>query len=104
MTSDNLPGDGGHVVPGGDEEVEVLLVVEVGQPGEQDVLVRQPAPDLEQPNTAKYSAMVLPAHHVGDVEGEDPVLRPAKHSAVQQDFSSDFSFQSGCTWYILLDQ
>ena len=34
------PGDGGHVVAGCSEEVEVLLVVEVGEPGGENLLVR----------------------------------------------------------------
>ena len=34
------PGDGGHVIAGCPEEVEVLLVVEVGEPGSENLLVR----------------------------------------------------------------
>ena len=34
------PGDGGHVIAGCPEEVEVLLVVEVSEPGGENLLVR----------------------------------------------------------------
>jgi len=34
------PGDGGHVVAGCSEQVEVLLVVEIGEPGGENLLVR----------------------------------------------------------------
>lgn len=34
------PGDGGHVIAGCPEEVEVLLVVEVGEPGGENLFVR----------------------------------------------------------------
>ena len=34
------PGDGGHVVTGRPEEVEILLIVKICQPGSEHLLVR----------------------------------------------------------------